>query len=236
MSDVTEPRQFRQYRFTTPPGGCEILLVRHGESSPYREGVPHPLVDGQGDPPLDPAGEEQARRTADRLISTGERIDAIYVTTMQRTRQTAAPLASRLGLEPIVEPRLREVHLGEWEGGEFRRRVADDDPIARRMWEQGRWDVIPGAEPSERFTERVRAGIAAIAAAHTDGVVVAVIHGGVIGQIMALATGASPMAFSGPDNASISHLVVVKDRKIVRCYNDTSHLSPTFTTVPEPII
>lgn len=236
VDDAPEQRQFRQHRFTTPPGGCEILLVRHGESVPYREGVPHPLVDGQGDPPLDPVGEEQARKTADRLISTGERIDAVYVTTMQRTSQTAAPLASRLGLEPIVEPRLREVHLGEWEGGEFRRRAADEDPIARRMWEEGRWDVIPGAETSEQFAARVRAGIEAIAAAHIDEVVVAVVHGGVIGQVVALAAGASLMAFSGPDNASISHLVVVGDRWIVRCFNDTSHLSSTFSTVPEPII
>lgn len=234
--DAPEPRQFRQYRFTTPPGGCEILLVRHGESAPYHEGAPQPLVDGQSDPPLDPAGEQQARKTADRLISTGERIDAVYVTTMQRTHQTAAPLASHLGLEPTVEPRLREVHLGEWEGGEFRRRVADEDPIAVRMWQEGRWDVIPGAESSEQFAGRVRAGIEAIAAAHADQVVVAVVHGGVIGQIVAMATGAQLMAFSGPDNASISHLVVVDDRWIVRCFNDTSHLSPTFSTAPEPII
>ncbi len=236
MDDTLEPRQFRQYRFSTPPGGCEILLVRHGESVPYREGVPHPFVDGQGDPPLDPAGEEQAAKTADRLFSTGERIDAVYVTTMQRTQQTAAPLASRLGVQPIIEPRLREVHLGEWEGGEFRRRVGDEDPIALRMWDEGRWDVIPGAESSEQFAGRVRAGIEAIAAAHADEVVVAVVHGGVIGQVVALATGAQPMAFSGPDNASISHVVVVGDRWIVRCYNDTSHLSPTFSTSPEPLI
>ena len=47
-------------------------------------------------------------------------IDAIYVTTMQRTHQTAAPLAAALGITPRVEPDLREVFLGEWDGGEFR--------------------------------------------------------------------------------------------------------------------
>ena len=61
------------------------------------------LVDGHGDPPLDPIGHQQAERVAERLA--GEDIAAIYVTSLQRTVQTAAPLAARLGLEPIVERR-----------------------------------------------------------------------------------------------------------------------------------
>lgn len=231
---ATAPREFRQSRFRPPPGACQLLLVRHGESAPYRDGEPHPLVDGHGDPPLDAVGHRQAEQVAERLVSTGEPIAAIYVTTLQRTHQTAAPLAARLGLEPRVEPRLREVHLGEWEGGVFRRRVVEGDPIALEMFRLGRWDVIPGAEPAEEFEARVRAGIDAIAAAHPDQSVVVVVHGGVIGQVLATATGARPFAFSGADNASISHLVVTPEAWIVRCFNDTSHLSPTFTAGPEP--
>jgi 2,3-bisphosphoglycerate-dependent phosphoglycerate mutase len=227
-------RAFRQSRFVAPPGACQLLVVRHGESAPYVEGEPHPLIDGQGDPPLDPVGRAQAELVADRLISTGERIDAIYVTSMQRTHQTAAPLAARLGIEPRVEPRLREVHLGDWEGGEFRKRVADRDPIAVEMLTLGRWDVIPGAEPHDVFAGRVVAGAEAIAAAHPDEVVVAVLHGGVIGQLLAHATGAKSFAFSGADNASITHLVIGPHGWAVRCFNDTSHLSPTFTVAPEP--
>ena len=230
------PRRFPQHRFTPPPGATEILIVRHGESSPFLEGEEFGLVDGHGDPPLAPEGEEQARKTAQRLIDTGERIAAVYVTTLQRTVQTAAPLVERLGLEPRVEADLREVFLGEWEGGEFRRRIADGDPIAQRMYEEQRWDVIPGAEPAHQFENRVRRGIERIAATHPDELVVTVVHGGVIGQIMNLATGASGFTFTGADNASISHLVVVGDRWIVRCYTDTSHLHPTFSTAPEPLI
>lgn len=229
-------REFRQARFRTPPGACEILLVRHGESAAYREGEPHPMVDGHGDPPLHPEGHRQAQRVAERLVSTGERISAIYVTTLQRTVQTAQPLADRLGLRLIVEPRLREVSLGEWEGGEYRRRMAEGDPLARASIEQQRWDVIPGAEPADAFAARVREGVLAIAEAHPDEVVVAVVHGGVIGQIMVHASGCQPFAFVGADNASISHLVVMRDRWLVRCFNDTSHLSPAFSTAGEPLI
>jgi 2,3-bisphosphoglycerate-dependent phosphoglycerate mutase len=39
----------------------------------------------------------------------------------------------------------------------------------------------------------------------------------------------------GADNASVSHLVVTDDRWFIRCFNDTSHLSPTFTVAPEPM-
>ncbi len=232
---MTERRTFRQTRFERPPGACEILLVRHGESAPYVEGVSHPLVDGQGDPPLDPNGHAQARTVADRLVATGEPISAIYVTTMQRTHQTAAPLAERLGLRPVVEPDLREAHLGEWEGGEFRRRMAEGGPIAQEVHARGRWDVIPGAESNEALAARVHAGLERIAAAHPDQAVAAFVHGGVIGTAIALATGATGFAFVGADNASISHLVITPDRWIVRCFNDTSHLSPTFTVAAEPL-
>jgi hypothetical protein len=51
---VSETREFRQARFTPPSGACEILLVRHGESAPAVEGASFTLVDGHGDPPLDP--------------------------------------------------------------------------------------------------------------------------------------------------------------------------------------
>jgi len=209
-------------------------MLRHGESAPHVEGEEFPLVDGHGDPALSPEGRVQAEQAADRLIATGERISAIYVTTLQRTHQTAAPLAARLGLEPIVEPELREVFLGDWEGGEVRKRLADGDPIALKMAVTQRWDVIPGAEPEETFAARVRVGIERIAAAHPDELVVAVVHGGVIGQVIGQATGATGFAFTGADNASLSHLVVTPDRWIVRCYNDTTHLRTRFSTAPEP--
>jgi 2,3-bisphosphoglycerate-dependent phosphoglycerate mutase len=231
---MTEVRQFRQHRFVPPPGSCEILLVRHGESTPHVEGEPFLLVDGHGDPELAPEGHAQAALLADRLIAAEEKITAIYVTTLRRTQETAAPLAERLGIEPRVEPELREVFLGEWEGGELRRRVTDQDPLAAAMFEAGRWDVIPGAEPDDDFRARIRRGIERIAAAHPDEVVVAVVHGGVIGQALNIASGAHGFAFTGSDNGSISHLVITPQRWIVRCFNDTAHLGDRFSTADEP--
>ncbi len=232
---MSEPREFRQPRFAPATGACEILLVRHGESAPLVEGGSFPLVGGHADPPLHVEGLAQAELVAERLVSTGERIAAVYVTTLTRTHQTAAPLLARLGQEAIVEPELREVFLGDWEGGVLRHKVADGDPIAVEMYAEERWDVIPNAEPAVEFEDRVRRGIERIAASRPDQLVVAVVHGGVIGQVMNIAAGATGFAFNGADNASISHLVVTADRWIIRCFNDTSHLSPTFSSAPEPM-
>jgi 2,3-bisphosphoglycerate-dependent phosphoglycerate mutase len=126
-----EPPAFRQRRFEPPPGATDLLLVRHGQSAPYVEGTLFALIDGQGDPPLSAEGEAQARLVGARLAAAG--VDAIYVSTMRRTAQTAGPLADRLGLTPVVEARLREVHLGDWEGGVFRKNVAEGHPVALRM-------------------------------------------------------------------------------------------------------
>jgi 2,3-bisphosphoglycerate-dependent phosphoglycerate mutase len=217
-----EPPAFRQRAFQPPAGATDLLLVRHGQSEAYVDGTLFDLIDGQGDPPLSADGEAQARRVAARLAGRG--IDAIYVSTMRRTAQTAAPLARELGLTPAVEAGLREVHLGDWEGGVFRKNVAEGHPIALQMMAEERWDVIPGAEPADALAGRVRAVIDRIAAAHPGQCVAAFTHGGVIGQVLALATSSRPFAFTGADNASISRLVITAERWITRSYNDTAHL------------
>ena len=153
---TTAPEGFRQVRFNAPAGACTVLLVRHGESAAALPGRSFDLVDGHGDPALHPNGVHQAELLGRCLASqhaAGETIDAIYVTTLRRTHETAAPLAAAIGLEPVVERDLREVHLGEWEGGAFRERVAAGDPIIGRVLTEERWDVIPGAEPLEVFEE-----------------------------------------------------------------------------------
>ena len=62
---------------------------------------------------------------------------------------------ARRVLEPTVLADLREVHLGDWEGGEYRRRMHERDPIAMQALMEERWDVIPGAESMESRGARV---------------------------------------------------------------------------------
>lgn len=228
---MAEPREYRQHRFTPPPGAVDLLIIRHGESAAAKEGEPFELCDGQGDPELHPNGREQAERVADRLEH--ERIDAIYVSTLRRTGETAAPLAARTGLEPVVLADLREVHLGEWEGGLFRKHMVEGHPIALRIQEEQRWDVIPGAEPAEELRARVRRAVATIAERHADQTVAVFTHGAFIGELLSIATGCHPFALSGSDNAAIHQVVVVGDRWVVRRFNDTSHLTDGFSVAAQ---
>jgi probable phosphoglycerate mutase len=222
-----EPVAYRQIQFQVPEGATQLILVRHGESQAAVEGEPFELVEGQGDPSLSEEGQEQAELVGARLAR--ESIDAIYVSNLRRTSETAAPLAKRLGLTPRIDRDLREVFLGEWESGIFRKKVVERDPIAVRMFEAQRWDVIPGAEPQEEFAGRTRAAVERIAAAHPDQVVAVFAHGGVIGEMLSQATGASGFSFT-PDNTGISQLVVTPERWIVRRYNDTGHLDVPLVT------
>lgn len=214
--------EYGQKPFQAPPGATELLLVRHGQSAAYRPGEPFALVDGQGDPPLTDHGHWQAEQVGARLATAS--IDAVYVTTLQRTAQTAAPLLARLGIEARVEADLREIHLGEWEGGVFREKVANRDPAFLEVERTQDWGAIPGAESFAELQRRVVGAIRRLHDAHPGQRIVAVSHGGAIGAALAHATGATPMAMSTADNASINHLVLLGDRWMLRRYNDTGHL------------
>ncbi len=197
------------------------------------EGEVFPLKDGHGDPALSEAGQEQATLVATRLAK--EEISALYITPLVRTAQTAAPMEALLGLSARVEPDLREVFLGEWEGGEFRRRAAAQDPRFVKMMQEDEWGFIPGAETTQQLTDRCMAAMQRICNEHQGQRVIAVVHGGVIAAIIGCATNTRHL-FHGPDNCSISHLVfdgsggtdltksAHASKWILRCFNDTSHL------------
>jgi 2,3-bisphosphoglycerate-dependent phosphoglycerate mutase len=217
-------RTYPQRAFEVPADATELIVIRHGASAALEEGRPFPLVGGHSDPPLASEGLLQARAVAERLH--GEPLRALFVTPLQRTAQTAAPLADATGLEPVVLEDLREVHLGDWEGGEYRIRLAERDPLAIRALTEERWDVIPGGEPMDRLRARVAAGLEAmLGAVGPGGAGAAVLHGGVIGELCRQVTGSRPFAFLHADNASISRIVAfATGHRLLRSFNDTAHL------------
>ena len=216
--------RYPQQDYSRPPGSIEVILVRHGASEAAVEDQPFELLEGQADPALSEAGERQAELVAAHLA--GEPISALFVTPLRRTAQTAAPLAARLGLEPVVVPELREVHLGELDGGAFRIAVRRRDPIVREVFTRQRWDVIPGAESMEDFAQRTAAGLARMVEGAEPGAsVAAVVHGGVIGELCRQASDSRPFAFVHADNGSLSRLVLLPEGHWwVRSFNEGGHL------------
>ena len=215
-------REYHQTSYQPPEGAADILLVRHGQSAAARPGESFPMKDGHGDPELHPNGLEQARAVGRRLANSG--LQAIYVTTLRRTHQTAAPLVAATGLQPAVEADLREVCLGDWDGGEYRIRAANNDPVWQRAREDQEWGHLPNAETTADLHTRVRRGLLRLAAAHPDQKIAAFVHGGVIGAAMAIASGSQAFAFHGAANGSISRLVIQGEAMTIRGFNDCAHL------------
>jgi broad specificity phosphatase PhoE len=94
-----------------------LLLIRHGQTP---SNLKHLLDTAEPGPALTPLGQEQAAALPEALA--GEEIDALYVSTLLRTQLTAAPLATRTGLEVRVRDGIRELSAGDTElrmpGGE----------------------------------------------------------------------------------------------------------------------
>lgn len=219
---MAENKTYRQVRFERPEGSTRILLVRHGESARVSAENPFPLLDGRGDPELSDLGHAQAKALAVRLGSTDP--DAIYITQLRRTAQTASPLAKDTKLVPVVEPGLVEASMGEWEGGQYRQRMADRDPIVIQAFAEQRFDVIPGAESNDSVARRTTEALTKIAQIHRDGYVIVIAHAVSISSLLSQATGSTPFAFLGIDNGSISELIAGDGQWHLRRFNDVSHL------------
>jgi probable phosphoglycerate mutase len=156
-----------------------ILLVRHGESLWNAQG----RWQGQADPPLSERGREQAAAAA-AAIGT---VDAIVASDLERAADTAAIMARRLGIEPVVtEPRLRERDAGPLSGltrpevHETFPGLLPDDPAGFTPGPDGQPIWPDGWERDPELMERVEVALVAIGRLVGDGDVVAVTHGGVM--------------------------------------------------------
>jgi len=72
----------------------ELVIVRHGRPEHIEE------ADGAADPDLAEIGQRQAERVGQHLAELG--VDVIVTSPLARARQTAAPLARLLDLEPLI--------------------------------------------------------------------------------------------------------------------------------------
>jgi broad specificity phosphatase PhoE len=88
----------------------ELWLVRHGQTDWNLQG----RYQGQADPPLNQTGLAQAERAAELLA--GRPYAALYSSDLQRAHVTAAAIGRRLGMTVRIDPRLREINQGDWEG------------------------------------------------------------------------------------------------------------------------
>lgn len=159
-----------------------IHLVRHGETDWNRE----LRWQGHADVPINERGREQALELADRL--SGARFAAVYSSDLVRAAETARIVADRLSLPVRLDPALREIDVGSWEGSTLAELEARS-PEAVARWEEAGEHAWQDGESHEEMFARVRNAVFSIAAAHDGDDILVVSHGGPIRALRALAAG-----------------------------------------------
>ncbi len=159
-----------------------VLLVRHGETDDNIEPI---RAQGFADTPLNATGRAQAAQRADQLASSGQQFASLWSSDLSRARETAEIIGSRVGLEPTLDPRLREGDRGRWEGHRFID-IKRSDPELYAAWMRGGPDFrFPGGESLVEQQERVMAALVDIHATR-ELPALAVCHGGCIRVILSI--------------------------------------------------
>ena len=148
----------------------DFVLVRHGETDWNRQR----RVQGSKGASMNDAGHEQAKALARVLWEVP--LQAVYSSALPRAVETASYVAGPHRLNVITDPRLNEIHHGEWEG--LSESELPDFDLYRRWREDPTSCSLPGAEPLAQVHERAVQAMHDIAGRHpaSDGLVAVVSH------------------------------------------------------------
>lgn len=149
-----------------------VVLLRHGRTA-YNAGG---RFQGQLDTALDELGRTQATVAAEELVHLKPTV--LIASDSARAADTGAAVAARTGLELLLDPRLREIHLGLW-SGLTRDEAQAQFPDEYAAWMAGHDVARGGGETYAEVGVRAVAAIEeALPAIGESGTLVAVTHGG----------------------------------------------------------
>ncbi len=198
-----------------------VLLVRHGTTPTTGKMLP-------GRAPglhLADKGRAQASVVAGRIADMEKKPTAVYASPLERTRETAAPIASALGLRVRNAPGLIEADVGEW----------TEKPL-RQLYKKKEWPTVqrwpvgfrfPGGESFAEMSVRSMDAVLALVTQHRGETIVAVSHADPIKAVVAAAAGVPldlmPRLVVSP--CSVSALLFTNTGVAVLCINSTGSLS-----------
>jgi len=199
-----------------------LLLLRHGLVNPNQDD----LYIGSSDAPLSAEGWVQTEAVGGRLASEG--LAAIYSSPQLRARQMAQAIATACGLEVQIEPGLREMDFGCWEG------LTESEIVARFPGQMQEWTADPAREPAphggETLVQVARRAMRAyekiLARCSEEDTVLIVGHGGTLQALLCEALG-TPLRARWPyllRAAALSELRVVEGHAALVSLNDCCHL------------
>jgi broad specificity phosphatase PhoE len=160
-----------------------FCLVRHGQTDWNLEG----RFQGQSDTPLNQNGREEAKLLAEKL--SGQSFEAIFSSDLRRAKETAIIIGKALGMSVTLEPRLREINQGEWEG-QF---VEDIRARNEENWDRRTIDPAnfhpPGGESVTEVAKRTQAAMDDIDHQYPAGSVLIISHGLALATIICRVNG-----------------------------------------------
>ena len=165
-----------------PPPPTLALFVRHGRTPTTGKVLPGRARGLH----LAEEGTAQAEEVAERL-SVLKKVDAVYASPLERARETAAPIARRMGVRVEVDRGLVDCDFGDWTGAELKAlaklpewRVVQSAPSGFRF---------PGGESFLEMYIRVAGAVERVGSRHRGGTVVLVSHADPIKAAVAHAAG-----------------------------------------------
>ena len=205
-------------RIRKPPS--RILITRHGQTVTNRDG----RFCGHFETELTTLGVSQARALGARLAAL--QIDAVYTSDLGRAVATAALILQGRNVQSAIDPALRELHYGEWEGrkgGEVAKAHPEQYKLMRA--EDPAWRP-PGGETIGDVRLRTFAALRRIAKLHQHQTVLIVTHGTAINCMISEALGVAPshtFRFHVA-NCGLSEITMRRATPVLTLLNDTAHL------------
>jgi probable phosphoglycerate mutase len=208
---------------------AQIIIVRHGQTEWNIKGIRQGNLDSR----LTEKGMAQAKALAQRLAR--EHFKALYSSDLGRAVQTAQEVASVTGHEIITDPRLRERHLGIFQGlsgEEIKQKHPEEYKLHRSL---GPDYVIPGGESVKQQVVRNITYLNEIGSKHLGETIVVVTHGGVISGLF---RHTFSIPFNAPrrfefTNAGLNIFAYEEGNWFLLTWGDVSHLAPDGRTEGE---
>ena len=202
-----------------------VLLVRHGKTPTTGTVLPGRAAGLH----LSEQGIAQAEAVADRIAALGDSKGrapvAVYASPLERTTETARPIARKLGLRVRSDRGLLECDFGEWTGAQLKSLAKKPEWNQVQRWPSG--FRFPGGESFLEMQARMASALSGIAERHPGETVVAVSHADPIKAAISTAAGTHLDLFQRLTVApcSVSAVVYTEGGPHVLTVNSTASLS-----------
>ena len=199
----------------------QLIIIRHGETEWNLEG----RIQGHMDSPLTESGRAQAEAIATRLQTV--EVNALYSSDRGRAYSTAQVVSHKTGQDILTDKRLRELHLGKFEGlteEEVRKRFPEEYVYLKKAVPDY---IYPGGESKEQFSLRVISCLEELMGKHQGEQIVVITHGGALSRLIRYTLG-MPVVGSNEYkicNAALNIFSYENKRGQLEIWGDLSHLT-----------